>query len=147
MTGASSCHTAVDVFCLKNTVFIILMDHRFFGCRKNSSHLNTLCTKHKRCCHSSAVRNTTGCDHRDVHCINYLRNQNHCGKLSDCLCSLCNHCICTAAFHTLRKCHRRNNRNNLNSGCFPVSHIFLRASGSCGHNFDALFHDYLCNLL
>ena len=81
-------------------------------------------------------------------CIENLRNQYHCGKLSDMssgLCTFSNDCICTAAFHTFCKCYGCNDRDNFDSGCFPVCHVFLRASGSCGNDFDAFLHDNLSN--
>ena len=148
MSGASSCYTTVDVFCFDDAVFIIFMDHRFFGCCKNGSHLDSFCAKHECCCHSSAICDTACCDHRNLHCVNDLRNQYHCGKLSDmtaCLTAFGNDRICTAAFHTFCKCYGCNDRDNFDSGCFPVCHVFLRASGSCGNDFDAFLHDNLSN--
>ena len=150
MSRTSACYTAVDVFCFKNTVLIIFMDHRLLRCCKNSSHLDSSGSQHKCCRHTSAICNTTRCDHRDIHCIDNLRNQYHCGKLSDMssgLCTLGNDCICTAALHTFCKCYRSNDRNDLHSGCFPVCHVFFRTSCTCCHYFDVLFQDYLCNLV
>ena len=148
MTGTSSCNTAVDIFCFKNAVFIVFMNHRFFGCSKNSSHLDSLCAKHKCRRHSSAVCNAAGCNHRNIHCICDLRNQHHRSKFSDmsaCFASFRNDCICATAFHTFCKCYRCYDRNHFNSGCFPVCHVFFRASGSCGHDFHAFLHDNLSN--
>ena len=93
MSRTSACYTAVDVFCFKNTVLIIFMDHRFLRCCKNSSHLDSSGSQHKCCCHTSAVCNSARCDHRDIHCIDNLRNQYHCSKLSDMSSGLCIACF------------------------------------------------------
>ena len=77
-----------------------------------------------------------------------LRHQRHRGlrtNVSAGLHPLCDHGICPCAFHHF--CHGNTcyNRNYGDACLFPHLHEFSRISGSCRHNFYALFHDHFCD--
>ena len=148
MPGTHTCHFRIDVFCFDNAFLIILVYDRFFCDHKPCSHLHTFRSQHHGCRHSSAVRNASGGNDRDGHCIHNLRHQRHRGlrtNVSAGLHPLCDHGICPCAFHHF--CHGNTcyNRNYGDACLFPHLHEFSRISGSCRHNFYALFHDHFCD--
>ena len=80
MSGRHSRDHGIDILCLDDLILIIFMDNRFLRCYEPGSHLDSLSSQHEGRCHSSAIGDTSGRDHRDRHRIHHLRHQCHgCG--------------------------------------------------------------------
>ena len=147
MSCGSSGYTGIDIPCLDDCLFVIIMNNRFFRCHKMGAHLYALCAQHKCCRHSSSVCHTTGCNDRNLHGIYDLRNENHRGILPDMssgFTPLRYQCVCTASFHSSCKCYGSYYRNDLHSCFLPHLHIFLRISGSGSYYLYALFRYDFC---
>ena len=143
MACGSSRHTGVNVFCFQDTVFVVFMDNGFFGRGKRGSNLHAFRAQHESSCHSSSVGDSAGSDNRNAHSIHYLGNQRHGCDLTDMsagLGSFRNDSVGAAAFHTFRQRGGSDYRDNLHSGSFPVSHIFLRTSRARGNHLNAFLN-------
>ena len=150
MPGGSPCHTRINISCLNQCLFIILMNITFFCYHKLCAHLHSSCSQHKGCCNSSAICDSTGCNYRYRYCINNLRNQYHRSQFSNMspgFRSFCYKSIRTTAFHSLCQRHACHYRNYLHTGFFPHAHIFFRTSGTCRYNCHAFFYQYFRDLI
>ena len=67
--------------------------------------------------------------------------------MSATLAAFCDQGIHTHTLHTLCESNTTDNRDNLCANCLPVSHIFLRASGSGCDYINLLFHQHLCDIV
>ena len=150
MAMASSGYSGINILGLDNSLLVVLMDDGLFRHNKPRSHLNRLCAQHESCGHSSAVGNSAGCDHRDLHRVHNLGYQSHGGSFADVaagLRSLSHHGVSAGLFHHLGQSHAGNHRDYLDSRGFPHVHVFTRVSGSCGDDFYAFLHNHLRHVI
>ena len=145
----SSSHLRIDILCFQDTILVLVMDHTLISYTKTCTHLNGLCTQHECSRHSTAIPNTSGCDHRNLYCINHLWNQRHGCCLTDVstgFSSLCNNCVCAHTLHPFCESYRCNYRDHLDTCSFPLCHIFLRVSCSGRNRCDLLLCHKLCDI-
>ena len=150
MTGGSSGYSGINVFGTNDHVFIVLMYLRFCRYDKMCSHLHTSGAQHKGRCNASAITDSSGCNHRDLHGIHHLWYQRHGSAFAHMAAgftAFCNHRIGTCPLHSLCHGHRSHNRNHFYSGFFPHLHIFFRTSGTGGHHLHAFFHNDFCHII
>ena len=149
MSGASSCYTTVDIFCFDDAVFIIFMDLQILWMLAKTV---PIWIPFAPSMNAAAIPLPSAIPPAAITGI--FTASTTCGTstivVSSPICPPASHPSATTASAPQRsirlcKCYGCYDRNHFNSGCFPVCHVFFRASGSCGHDFHAFFHNYLRN--
>jgi len=146
MSGRHSRDHGIDILCLDDLILIIFMDNRFLRCYEPGSHLDSLSSQHEGRCHSSAIGDTSGRDHRDRHRIHHLRHQCHgCGgtDMSAALHAFRHYGVCSCPLHHLRHSYTCHHRDDLHSGIFPQLHEFSGVSRTCRYRLYSFFHNDL----
>ena len=139
MTGRTAGYNGRDIGRLEDQLLVLIRNIALVGCEEHGAALHALGAQHERRRHAAAVRDAAGRNDRDAQRIDHLRNQRHGRQLTDVAAALHafrDNSVRARALHALGQRYRRDNRHDLNTGIFPVFHIFARIARACGQHLD-----------
>ena len=150
MTESLTRHDGCRIAGGDDLIFVGLADATFVCHEEASSALHALCSEHEGCRHTSTVSDTTGCQHRDLHCVYHLRDQSHCVQLSDVttrLAAFSHYGARTDSLHQDGECRGCDNWYDLDACFQPSFHVFRWIARTCSDDIHFLFDNHFRNLL